>query len=138
MFWGPHASEFSMAYTSWKDSFSNIIYIHIQSSYTWCSYLLMLHHLTTLDSVKIWKISLLEYMFSYIYLLYVCMYVCMYHSCQNVNRIMNRFLIFSYHVSYHIVYRKIHNYLIKFIKNYKYTYIKGIFIINFECIQTND
>ena len=28
-----------------------------------------------------------------------------------------------------------HKHLIKFIKNYKYTYIKGIFIINFECIQ---
>ena len=36
---------------------------------------------------------------------------------------------------YRIVYRKIHKYLIKFIKNYKYTYIKGIFIINFEYIQ---
>ena len=57
------------------------------------------------------------------------------HHSQNVNRIINRFLIFSYRVSYRIVYRKIHKHLIKFIKNYKYTYIKGIFIINFEYIQ---
>ena len=57
------------------------------------------------------------------------------HSCQNVNRIVNRFLIFLYRVSYRIVYRKIHKHLIKFIKNYKYTYIKGIFIINFKYIQ---
>ena len=57
------------------------------------------------------------------------------HSCQNMNRIANQFLIFLYHVSYRIVYRKIHKHLIKFIKNYKYTYIKGIFIINFEYIQ---
>lgn len=71
--------NFLTAYISWKDSFSNIIYIHINSTYTWCSYLLMLHHLTTLDWVKIWKISLLEYMFSYIYL-YVSMYVCMHSS----------------------------------------------------------
>ena len=34
-----------------------------------------------------------------------------------------------------IVYRKIHKHLIKFIKNYRYAYIKGIFIINFEYIQ---
>ena len=33
------------------------------------------------------------------------------------------------------MYHKIHKHLIKFIKNYKYTYIKGIFIINFEYIQ---
>ena len=57
------------------------------------------------------------------------------HSCQNVNRIVNQFLIFLYRISYRIVYRKIHKHLIKFIKNYKYTYIKGIFIINFEYIQ---
>ena len=60
------------------------------------------------------------------------------HSYQNVNCIVNQFLIFKYRVSYHIiyriVYRKIHKHLIKFIKNYKYTYIKGIFIINFEYI----
>ena len=36
---------------------------------------------------------------------------------------------------FHIVYSKIHKHLIKFIKNYKYTYIKGIFIINLEYIQ---
>ena len=57
------------------------------------------------------------------------------HSCQNMNCIANQFLIFSYRISYHIVYRKIHKHLIKFIKNYKYTYINGIFIINFEYIQ---
>ena len=61
------------------------------------------------------------------------------HSYQNVNCIVNQILIFSYRVSYHImyriVYRKIHKHLIKFIKNYKYTYTKGIFIINFEYIQ---
>ena len=56
------------------------------------------------------------------------------HSCQNVNRIVKRFLIFLYRVSYRIVYRKIYKHLIKFIKNYRYTYIKGIFIINFEYI----
>ena len=33
------------------------------------------------------------------------------------------------------MYRKIHKHLIKSIKNHKYTYIKGIFIINFEYIQ---
>ena len=48
---------------------------------------------------------------------------------------MNRFLIFLYRVSYCVVYRKMHKHLIKFIKNYKYTYIKGILIINFEYIQ---
>ena len=57
------------------------------------------------------------------------------HSYQNVNLIVNRFLIFSYRISYYIVYHKIHKHLIKFIKNYKYTYIKDIFIINFEYIQ---
>ena len=57
------------------------------------------------------------------------------HSCQNVNHIVNEFLIFLYRILYRIVYHKIHEHLIKFIKNYKYTYIKGIFIINFECIQ---
>ena len=57
------------------------------------------------------------------------------HSCQNVNRIVNRFLIFLHRISYRIVHHKIHKHLIKFIKNYKYTYIKGIFIINFEYIQ---
>ena len=57
------------------------------------------------------------------------------HGCQNVNCIVNRFLIFSYRVSYRIVYRKIHKHLIKFIKIYKYTYINGIFIINFKYIQ---
>ena len=57
------------------------------------------------------------------------------HSCQNVNRIVNRFLIFWYRVSYRIVYRKVYKHLIKFYKNYKYTYIKCIFIINFEYIQ---
>ena len=36
---------------------------------------------------------------------------------------------------YCIVYCKKHENLVKFIKNYKYTYIKGIFIINFEYIQ---
>ena len=60
---------------------------------------------------------------------------CTIHSCQNVNRIVNQFLIFLYHISYCIVYRKIHNHLIKFIKNYRYTYIKDVFIINFEYIQ---
>ena len=45
---------------------------------------------------------------------------CTIHSCQNVNC---------------IVYHKIHKYLIKFIKNYRYTYIKDVFIINFEYIQ---
>ena len=34
-----------------------------------------------------------------------------------------------------IVYHKIRKHLIKSIKNYRYTYIKGIFIINFEYIQ---
>ena len=57
------------------------------------------------------------------------------HSCQNMNRIVNRFLIFLYCVSYCIMYCKIHKHLIKFIKKYKYTYIKRIFIINFEYIQ---
>ena len=52
-----------------------------------------------------------------------------------MNRIVNRFFIFLYRVSYRIVYRKIYKNLIKFIKNDKYTYIKGIFIINFEYIQ---
>ena len=33
------------------------------------------------------------------------------------------------------MYRKIHKHLIKFMKKYKYTYLKGIFIINFEYIQ---
>ena len=56
------------------------------------------------------------------------------HSCQKVNLIVNWFLIFLYHVLNHIVYCKIHKHLINFIKNYKYTYIKGIFIINFEYI----
>ena len=51
------------------------------------------------------------------------------HSCQNVNRTVNRFFIFC------IMYHKIHKHLIKFIKNYRYTYIKGIFIISFEYIQ---
>ena len=51
-----------------------------------------------------------------------------------MNRIMNRFLIFSYCVSYRIMYHKIHKNLIKSIKNYRYTYINGIFIINFEYI----
>ena len=53
------------------------------------------------------------------------------HRYQNMNRIINRFLIF---VFFHIVYRKIYKHLIKFIKNYRYTYINGIFIINFEYI----
>ena len=53
------------------------------------------------------------------------------HSCQNVNR----FLIFLYCISYRIVYRKIHKYLIKFIKIYRYTYVNSIFIINFKHIQ---
>ena len=56
-------------------------------------------------------------------------------SCQNVNHIMNRFFIFFlYRISYHIVYCKIHKHLIKFIKNYRYTYIKGISIINFKYV----
>ena len=42
--------------------------------------------------------------------------------------IINWFFIFR------IVYGKIYKYLIKFIKNYRYTYINGIFIINFEYI----
>ena len=49
------------------------------------------------------------------------------HSCQNVKRIMNRFLIFFfflYFVSYHTPN--------KIIKNYRYTNIKCIFIINSE------
>ena len=53
------------------------------------------------------------------------------HSCQNVNR----FLIFLYRKSNRIVYRKIHKHLLKFTNNYKYTYIKDIFIVNFEYIQ---
>ena len=57
------------------------------------------------------------------------------HSCQTVNFIVNRFFIFSYHELCHIVYRKIHKHLIKFIKIYSYTYINGIFIINFKYIQ---
>ena len=48
---------------------------------------------------------------------------------------MNRFLFFPYSVSYRIVYRKIHKHLLKLIKNYRYTYIKCIFVINFEYIQ---
>ena len=60
---------------------------------------------------------------------------CTIHSCQNVNHIVNQFLMFLYHVSYCIVYCKIHKHLIKFIKNYRYTYIKDMFIINFEYIQ---
>ena len=48
---------------------------------------------------------------------------------------MNRFLIFPYRGLYRIVHLKIHKHLIKFIKKYRYTYIKGIFIINFEYIQ---
>ena len=60
---------------------------------------------------------------------------CTIHSCQNVNCIVNQFLIFLYRTSYCIVYHKIHKYLIKFIKNYRYTYIKDVFIINFEYIQ---
>ena len=51
------------------------------------------------------------------------------HSCQNVNHIVNRFLIFN------IMYRKIHKHLIKFLKNYRYAYINGTFIINFKYIQ---
>ena len=57
-------------------------------------------------------------------------YAICYHSCQNVNHIVNRFFII-----FCIVYRKIYKHFIKFIKNYRYTYINGIFIINFEYIQ---
>ena len=57
------------------------------------------------------------------------------HSCQNVNCIVNQFLIFPYRVLYCIVNRKIYKHLIKFIKNYKYTYINSIFIIIFKYIQ---
>ena len=51
------------------------------------------------------------------------------YSCQNVNRIVNRFLIFPYRIVSYLIISCIIRYiknLIKFIKNYKYTYIKGI------------
>jgi hypothetical protein len=38
-------------------------------------------------------------------------------------------------MSYHIVYCKIYKHFIKFIKNYRYTYVNGILIINLEHIQ---
>ena len=53
------------------------------------------------------------------------------YSCQNVNW----FFIFLYRVSYCIVYLKMYKHLIKLKKNYKYTYIKYIFIINSKYIQ---
>ena len=42
-----------------------------------------------------------------------------------------------YHVSYRIVHRKIHKHQIKLKNNYRYTYIKGIIIINLKYIQLN-
>ena len=51
-------------------------------------------------------------------------------SAQLSKRESYRKLIFNFFVSC-IIYRKIHKYLIKFIKTYKYTNLKDIFIINF-------
>ena len=55
-----------------------------------------------------------------------------------MNHIVNRLFIFSYCISYRIVYRKTHKHLIKFIKNHRYAYIEGIFIINFEYNLANN
>ena len=40
----------------------------------------------------------------------------------------------DFSVSYIVLY-KIHKHLIKFIKNYRWAYVRSIFIIDFECIQ---